>query len=54
MNKADACFSVYRKQKDNKLSSTTGVYIQKIRFQPENGELGEVHFRYVDFKFEEL
>ncbi|MHA2039855.1 MAG: DnaB-like helicase N-terminal domain-containing protein [Promethearchaeota archaeon] len=53
LNKADACFTVYRPVKNNKLGDTTEVHIQKIRFQPENGGLGVVEFKYRNFKFEE-
>jgi ribose 5-phosphate isomerase RpiB len=54
LNKADACFAVYRPESNSILGNRTEVYIQKIRFQPENGQLGQVNFRYKDFRFEEL
>ena len=54
LNKADVCFSVYRPHKNGILNNRTEIYIQKIRFQPENGQLGKVVFKYKDFVFEEV
>jgi len=54
LNKADACFTVFRPFENKTLSNKTEIHIQKIRFQPENGQLGVVDFKYRNFKFEEL
>ena len=53
-NKADIGFAVYRQHPGGIMDPKTEVYIQKIRHQPENGKLGKVTFRYVNYKFEEL
>jgi len=53
-NKADICFAVYRQHSSGILDNKTEIYIQKVRFHPENGKIGKVKFRYTNYKFEEL
>ena len=53
-NKADVGFCVYRQHPGGRMDEKTEIYIQKIRHQPENGSLGKVTFRFVNYNFEEI